>query len=379
MILLLLTVSCSKNQISGTIELTDEYKAMVYLVKPESFSQIAASYEGRVLDSASIGANGEFNFKNLPRNDKPELYYLVIQKKDEKFANQLENEEIASANYLPFVYRKGTELKFQSHVTTFQSQSKINGLNEFNDEILALAQKRNELYTHYLKNFTEIDESNLMAFEKARFDYQSELIQSAQNSHSIFVPALALRWASLSGDYERLPELVKMSCSKMKDLDAAHLFTNQVCELTADLPLSIGDNFPDYELPMLNGETQNLTQLLGEKLTLIDLWAAWCAPCRVENRKTLIPLWDAYHDQGLQIVAYSIDGGRNAWEKAIETDGAHRWLHASHLQGDDSPLFQQLKISTIPANYILDANGKILAKNLHGEELTEWIAEYYRK
>ena len=60
---------------------------------------------------------------------------------------------------------------------------------------------------------------------------------------------------------------------------------------------------------------------------------------------------------------------------AIKRDGADRWSHASHLEGDTSPFLELLKITTIPAYYILDKDGVILAKNLHGKELEEWVTE----
>ena len=92
-----------------------------------------------------------------------------------------------------------------------------------------------------------------------------------------------------------------------------------------------------------------------------------------------MPLWDQFHDQGFQIIGYALDSSEKGWENAITKDGADRWLHASHLQGDVSPLFEKLKMTTIPANYLVDQNGMILAKNLHGEEMTQWVADYLKK
>src|SRR5690606_6099691 len=95
-----------------------------------------------------------------------------------------------------------------------------------------------------------------------------------------------------------------------------------------------------------------------------------------ENKETLVPLWDTFHDKGLQIIGYALDSSHKGWENAIIKDGANRWIHASHLEGDVSPFLDKLKITTIPANYVIDKNGVILAKNLHGDELYQWVAEY---
>ncbi|MFQ5448324.1 MAG: hypothetical protein ACE5FF_15470, partial [Saprospiraceae bacterium] len=75
---------------------------------------------------------------------------------------------------------------------------------------------------------------------------------------------------------------------------------------------------------------------------------------------------------------YALDASRGAWVSAIEKDGAGRWPHSSGLRGDDAPLFRVLRLNTIPANFLLDADGKVVAKNLHGEELMEFVAGYFK-
>ncbi|MBK8347058.1 MAG: hypothetical protein IPL08_05325 [Saprospiraceae bacterium] len=79
------------------------------------------------------------------------------------------------------------------------------------------------------------------------------------------------------------------------------------------------------------------------------------------------------------MIGYALDSSENGWKNAIKTDGADRWQHASHLNGDDSPLFRQLKISTIPANYLIGPDGTILAKNLHGDDMYQWVKTYLKK
>ena len=143
------------------------------------------------------------------------------------------------------------------------------------------------------------------------------------------------------------------------------------------LPVLIGDQILNYTLPMLSGNTLPLRQLLGKRLTVLDLWASWCAPCRKENRNYLVPIWDKYHDKGFQIIGYALDASQNAWSSAIKKDGADRWLHASDLQGDNAALFKQLRLTSIPANFILDENGKVLAKNLHGEALLQFVEVFF--
>ena len=135
---------------------------------------------------------------------------------------------------------------------------------------------------------------------------------------------------------------------------------------------------PDYRLPMVNGDTLPLHQLLGKNLTIVDIWASWCAPCQKENKMILVPMWNQYKDQGLQILGYSIDSDGGAWQRAIEKDQA-TWSHASHLSGDETPFLKALRITTIPANYMLDENGKVVAKNIYGEDLKQWVDGYMQQ
>jgi len=109
------------------------------------------------------------------------------------------------------------------------------------------------------------------------------------------------------------------------------------------------------------------------------LWASWCAPCRKENREVLVPIWNEYHDQGLQIVAYGLESDESAWRAALERDGANRWNHASDLQGDDAPFLKKIRVRTIPANFILDDKGVVMAKNVHGKALMDLVKSYMKK
>lgn len=95
-----------------------------------------------------------------------------------------------------------------------------------------------------------------------------------------------------------------------------------------------------------------------------------------ENKTTLVPLWQKYHNQGFQIVGYALDSSQKGWEKAMQSDGVDKWINASHLQGDESPVFDILHLTTIPSNYLIDSSGVIVAKNLHGEALTNFVQKY---
>ncbi len=131
----------------------------------------------------------------------------------------------------------------------------------------------------------------------------------------------------------------------------------------------IGFDAPDISAKQPNGEALSLRSLRG-KYVLLDFWASWCGPCRREN-PNLVKAYNTYKDKNFTILGYSLDGGNNAldqWTNAIEKDGL-AWNQISDLQGWQSLPTQLYGISSVPTNFLIDPNGKIVAKNLRGEEL----------
>ena len=378
--LLSLNIGCSQYPVSGRIDMSNtKMKAMVYIIDPISYDALVSSYEGKVIDSASMDQKGNFSFPKMPHSETIKMYLLTIQNQTEKYPNKLENDDIDKSNYIPFIYQEGENITIESSANHLLRDAIIRSTTKQNDDIKHLIKRRYQLSKEFLTSKDEVDESNLLAHEKALYNYQKALLASVAGTTDAAIHALALRWVSPKGDYERIPELVKQTCETLKQSDPHHAWTAQICKKATTLPLSPGDVLPDYPLPMMSGDTATIYSLLGKKLTLIDLWASWCAPCRHENKATLVPLWDEFHADGFQIIGYALDSSEKGWTNAIEKDGASRWLHASHLNGDDSPFFTNLKISTIPANYLIDEKGVILAKNLHGDDLRNWVSDYMKK
>ena len=147
-------------------------------------------------------------------------------------------------------------------------------------------------------------------------------------------------------------------------------FVNETIE--ANNKVKIGAKAPEFSAPTPEGEELALKDAMG-KVTIIDFWAAWCKPCRMEN-PNLVKLYEAYKDKGLSVIGVSLDATRDAWVKAIEQD-ALPWYQVSHLQRGNDPIARMYNVNSIPATFVLDENGVIVASGLRGEALYDKIAE----
>ena len=132
---------------------------------------------------------------------------------------------------------------------------------------------------------------------------------------------------------------------------------------------------PDIELPSPDGFALRLSDLRG-KVVLVDFWASWCRPCRMEN-PNVVRLYQRFHDKGFEIFSVSLDQSRDAWLKAIQDDGLLWPHHVSDLRGWNSTAGRLYGISSIPATVLVDRQGNIVARNLRGSELEKKLTEIF--
>jgi len=134
----------------------------------------------------------------------------------------------------------------------------------------------------------------------------------------------------------------------------------------------IGGAALPFEAPTPEGTMLSLEQAMG-KYTLIDFWASWCKPCRMEN-PNVVRAYNTYHERGLNIISVSLDreGQKDRWVKAIEDDNMD-WYHVSNLQFWQEPIARAYGVRSIPATFLIDENGIVIAKNLRGQALVNTL------
>jgi peroxiredoxin len=178
--------------------------------------------------------------------------------------------------------------------------------------------------------------------------------------------------------------LVTFACDKKNEkklyddstsADSSHQTKTEPAVVEDSTGINVGDLAPEINLPSNKGKVISLSSLRG-KIVLLDFWASWCGPCRQEN-PNVVKVYNKYKDKGFEIYSVSLDMDKGQWLHAIETDHL-TWTHVSDLGYWNSVVVPKYQISGIPATFLLDKEGKIIARDLRGEELDKKLAEVFK-
>lgn len=175
-------------------------------------------------------------------------------------------------------------------------------------------------------------------------------------------------YLSSKNNYEEAMESYQLLSA---DLQNSNVGRN-LAQLIESFRLKEGATAPAFAQMSVDGDVINLSDYRG-KYVLIDFWASWCVPCRHEN-PTLVKAYNQYKNQNFEILGISLDEDREPWLKAIEEDKLE-WDQVSDLKGWRNEVAVQYGIRAVPASFLIDPEGKIVAKNLRGEALLELLAK----
>ena len=202
---------------------------------------------------------------------------------------------------------------------------------------------------------------------------QKEFIQS--HSASFMSLEMLITYAGVFIDAREIKPMFEKLAQKIRSMPTGVAFAQSLAKAEV---IKIGNRAPLFVTNTPAGDSISLKQVLAQsKWVLVDFWASWCKPCRAEN-PNVVKAYQQFHEQGFNIISISLDKNAAPWKEAIEKDGMP-WSHGSSLKGADDTTAQLYGVGPIPDNFLLDANGIIVARALRGKALDEKLAELAAK
>jgi peroxiredoxin len=324
LVALLLTTACKNASAPATYTVSGEINLDSGVIYLQNFHNKMFA----VTDSAVI-SNGTFSFTGSL--ERPDLFGLT-----------LDREETFSPIFI-FLENSNIHVKIDAKDTR---SAEISG------------SQTNDLYTSYRQ---------AVHTEGENFRIDSFI---AANPASVVSAYILYREYSYRLDREDIIRYVELLDSSLYDTQYVQVLN----DLSALLEhIAVGKPAPGFSLPDPDGHTVSLSDHLGRGYVLLDFWASWCGPCRRENPH-IVKAYHTYKDRGFDVFSVSLDRTKEAWIRGIEEDSL-AWTHVSDLLFWNSAPAAQYGVRAIPANFLIDKNGIIVARNLRGEELESTLAE----
>ena len=365
LLLLISIIACNNDKegysISGDIKNVEDGK-MIYLSELDSNNQPVRK------DSTAI-KDGSFSL-DLPEVTQPNLGLLNVEGVNGNVIFITENEPIEFKVYKDSL--QTTEVNGGKENKVFFTY--LNHLKDLNKKVMNIRMKGREIMTTTQDSLQLIqlrDEEE--AIKSTDMTYKKKLVKENPDA---FASVLVLTdMINLGAPANEVRELYSSLSSGVKNTSIGTALKETLDKRNS---VEVGSKAPDFSAPNPEGKEISLNESLG-KVTLIDFWAAWCKPCRAEN-PNVVKIYEKYHDQGFNIIGVSLDrpNQKDKWTQAIAEDNL-TWNQVSNLQFWQDPIAQLYDVRAIPAQFILDENGVIVAKNLRGDELDAKVKELLEK
>ena len=355
---LILLSSCgsSNNQFEliGNADVSDG--TMIYVLQADQNNQ------PYIKDSTSVQSNS-FKFKGI--SSTPQISYIQVNGVNGYVLAILENGDIKADIYKDSISKSrvyGT--KSNDDFIKYKAETKylVDTMNNISSDAQSAIMNGDVDTAMELEKEYNSKEREVMLYE---WDFIVDNLDSYMSALllEVFMIENKVNKDSIIDVYESFSNRIKVSDVGKNIADLLSQFED---------PIEVGEIAPDFTAPSIDGPDITLSnELLNNKVTLLDFWAAWCRPCRIEN-PNLVRLHKKYKSSGFDIIGVSLDRTREQWEQAVIDDNLP-WTQVSNLNFWNDPVARRYSIRAIPQSYLLDKNGLVMGKNLRGQELEDRI------
>ena len=355
---LLFLSSCgsSDNQFDliGNADVSDG--TMIYILQADQNNQ------PYIKDSTSVESNS-FKFKGV--SSTPQISYIQVEGVNGYVLAILENGDIKADIFKDSISKSrvyGT--KSNDDFIKYKSETKsiVDVMNNISSDAQNAIMNGDVVTAMELEKEYNSKEREVMLYE---WDFIVDNLDSYMSALllEVFMIENKVNKDSIIDVYESFSNRIKVSDVGKNIDDLLSQFED---------PIEVGEIAPDFTAPSIDGPDITLSNvLLDNKVTLLDFWAAWCRPCRIEN-PNLVRLHKKYKDAGFDIIGVSLDRTREQWEQAVIDDNLP-WTQVSNLNFWNDPVARRYSIRAIPQSYLLNKDGLVMGKNLRGQELEDRI------
>ena len=357
--ILILLDSCGSQEnqfeLTGRADVDDGTK--VYVLQADQNNQPF------IKDSTTVKSN---NFKFQGISSTPQISYIQVEGVNGYVLAILENGYIKADIFKDSISKSqvyGT--KSNDDFLKYKSETKylVDDMNNISYEAQDAIMKGDVAIAMELEKEYNSKEREVMLYEWDFIIDNNDSYMSALLLE-VFMIENKVNKDSIIDVYENLSNRIKVSDVGKNIADLLSQFED---------PIELGEIAPDFTAPSIDGSNVTLSlELKKNKVTLVDFWAAWCRPCRVEN-PNLVRLYKKYNKEGFNIIGVSLDRTKEQWEQAVIDDNLP-WVQVSNLNFWNDPIARRYSIRAIPQSYLLNKDGLVMGKNLRGQDLEARIS-----
>ena len=315
-----------------------------------------------IKDSTTVQSN---NFKFQGISSTPQISYIQVEGVNGYVLAILENGDIKADLFKDSISKsKVYGTKSNDDFIKYKSETKflVDDMNNISYEAQDAIMTGDVETAMDLEKEYKSKEREVMLYE---WDFIIDNLDSYMSALllEVFMIENKVNKDSIIDVYESFSNRIKVSDVGKNIADLLRQYEN---------PIEVGETAPDFTAPSINGSDVTLSEEVSQNnVTLLDFWAAWCRPCRVEN-PNLVRLYKAYNKDGFDIIGVSLDRTKEQWEQAVEDDNL-LWTQVSNLNFWNDPIARRYSIRAIPQSFLINKEGVVIGKNLRGNDLEESI------